>query len=83
MRNGSVARPAQAVVTLLTAFTNFAIYYSTDGSAPSIGGPLTYTNTFTVTTNTTIRALAVNLDDFSSVASEAVSITIIPTYSLI
>ena len=71
-----------ASVSMTTAFTNASLYYSLDGSAPFIGGPLTYSGAFTVTTNTTVRALAVNLNDFSSVPSAPVSITIIPTYAL-
>jgi len=71
-----------ASVTMTTAFTNASLYYSLDGSAPFIGGPLTYSGAFTVTTNTTVRVLAVNLNDFSSVPSDPVSITIIPTYAL-
>ncbi|NBV25452.1 MAG: hypothetical protein EBS05_26515, partial [Proteobacteria bacterium] len=71
-----------ASVTLSTSLTNASLYYSLDGTAPFVGGPLTYSGAFTVTTNTTVRALAVNLNDFSSVPSDPVSITIIPTYAL-
>ena len=77
--NGSVVRENQAAIALYTTYLNSTIYYSKDGSAPYIGGPLTYTGAFTVTTNTTIRALAVNLNDFSTAASEPITINIIPS----
>jgi alpha-tubulin suppressor-like RCC1 family protein len=82
--NGTVERATQASIVFQTSFTNAALYYSLDGSAPFIGGPLTYSGAFTVTSNVTVRALAVDLSstNFSSVASDPVSITIIPTYAL-
>jgi hypothetical protein len=75
--NGAVVRDRQAAIGLYTAFTNAMISYSTDGTAPFIGGPSTYTGTFTITSNTTIRALAVNLDDSSTAESDPVMTYII------
>lgn len=79
---GSADRYDQAIVTLLTAFTNSTIYYSTDGTQPFVGGPVVYHGPFTITNNTPIRALAVNLNDFSTATSERVNVTIIATYPL-
>ncbi len=54
------------------------IFYSTDGTAPFNGGPLRCTGDFMVTNTTSIRALAVNLDDFSTASSEMVTVNISP-----
>ncbi|HTI69873.1 MAG TPA: chitobiase/beta-hexosaminidase C-terminal domain-containing protein, partial [Candidatus Limnocylindria bacterium] len=72
-----------ASVTIQTSFTNASIYYSLDGTEPTIGGPLTYDGAFTVTTNATVRALSVNLDDFSTAESDPVSIVVVPSYPLL
>jgi hypothetical protein len=71
-----------AQITITSNIANHALYYSTDGSTPTIGGPITYTAPFTLTSTKTIRALAVNLDDFSTAASDALTVTIVPTYAL-
>ena len=71
-----------ATITITSNLANRAIYYSTDGTTPSIGGPLTYTGTFTISATKTIRALAVNLDTFEPKAGEPLTVTIVPTYAL-
>lgn len=71
-----------ATVTITSAFPTTTIFYSLDGSTPTTSGPLTYTGAFTVTSNVTVRALAVNLANFSSVAGMPMAITIVPIYSL-
>ncbi|MEN9635671.1 MAG: Chitobiase/beta-hexosaminidase C-terminal domain, partial [Verrucomicrobiota bacterium] len=71
-----------ATITITSNLANGAIYYSTDGTTPSIGGPLTYTGTFTISATKTIRALAVNLDTFETKAGEPLTVTIVPTYAL-
>ncbi len=67
------------MISLYTAFTNAVIYYtlySSNETAPSITGPLTYTGTLTITNTTTIRALAVNLDDSNTAENDPVTIYI-------
>ena len=71
-----------ATITITSNLANGAIYYSTDGTTPSIGGPLTYTAPFTISVTKTIRALAVDLDTFETKAGEPLTVTIVPTYAL-
>jgi alpha-tubulin suppressor-like RCC1 family protein len=71
-----------ATITITSNLANGAIYYSTDGTTPSIGGSLTYSGTFTISATKTIRALAVNLDTFETKAGEPLTVTIVPTYAL-
>ena len=72
--SGSVVRDRQAIVGLYSSFTNAGIYYSTDGTAPLVGGPRTYTGPFTITNTTTIRVMVTNLDNASIVESEPVTV---------
>ena len=71
-----------AQVAITSNIARSMIYYTLDGTAPFIGGPLTYGAPFTVTSTKTIRALAVNLDDFSTKESDPLTVSILPTYAL-
>ncbi|MBN8459340.1 MAG: chitobiase/beta-hexosaminidase C-terminal domain-containing protein [Verrucomicrobia bacterium] len=73
---GAIVRDGQADIGLCSGFGNARIFYSTDGTTPFNGGPLTYNDRFTIRNTTTIRALAVNLDDSRTAASEPVTIYI-------
>jgi formylglycine-generating enzyme required for sulfatase activity len=81
-RDGAGTFGDSAVVTITTNIVNRTIYYSLDGSTPTIGGPLTYTSPITIAATRTIRALAVDGDDFSTKASAPLAVTIVPTYAL-
>ena len=81
-RDGAGTFGDSAVVTITTNIVNRTIYYSLDGSTPTIGGPLTYTSPITIAATQTIRALAVDGDDFSTKASAPLAVTIVPTYAL-
>lgn len=70
-------------ITITSNITNRTIYYTTDGTEPRIGSSLTYRNEpFSITKSSTIRAIAVDLDDFSVTTAEPLAVTIIPTYSM-
>lgn len=72
-----------AQITIESAFLNRDIYYSTDGSEPYVGGPLTYgTAPITINASATIRALVLNTDDFSTAVASPLAVTILPTYTL-
>jgi alpha-tubulin suppressor-like RCC1 family protein len=72
-----------AQITIISNITNRTIYYTTDGTEPKIGSSPTYRNEpFSIKTSSIIRAIAVNLDDFSVVTAEPLSVTINQTYSL-
>ena len=81
-RDGAGTFGDSAVITITTNIGNRTIFYSLDGSAPTIGGPLTYTSPITIAATQTIRALAVDGDDFSTKASAPLAVTIVPTYAL-
>ncbi len=81
-RDGAGTFGDSAVITITTNIVNRTIYYSLDGSTPTIGGPLTYTSPITIAATRTIRALAVDGDDFSTKASAPLAVTIVPTYAL-
>ncbi len=71
----------QAEVVLETSFANGQILYTTDGSAPSLSSRY-YGGPFVITNSVLLRALALSEDLINQSTNEAVSIQIVPTYTL-
>ncbi len=71
----------QAEVTLTTTFPSGQIFYTLDGSVPSLESR-PYAGPFTVTNSVVVRALALSGDFTQEATNEPVSIQIVPTYAL-
>jgi hypothetical protein len=72
-------RGDQSVISIASSFEDAMILYTTDESEPDFGSTI-YTEPFTVTETTTVRAVAYNADFSSSASYGPVTVTIVPTY---
>jgi hypothetical protein len=70
-----------ADVQLTTSLAGGQIFYTLDGSVPSLDSR-PYAGPFTVTNSLVVRALALSGDFTQEASSDAVSIQIVPTYAL-
>lgn len=77
----AITNLTEAVISIESRFTNGTIFYTLDGSTPDFGS-ISYSGAFTITTNSTLRAIAYSSDFSQTAMSDPVSITIIPTFSL-
>ena len=79
---GTVFAIVSAQLTIAGGFTNGFIFYTLDGSVPTTSSPL-YAGPVTLTNSTTIRAMSISADFSQSAVSPAVTLQIIPVYSLL
>jgi hypothetical protein len=75
----SVGSPANIIIT--NGFPGGIIFYTLDGSPPTTSSTL-YTGPFLLTTTTTVRAMSLSADFSQSSEAPAVTVSVIPTYSL-
>ncbi len=71
----------KAVVQLVSRFTNGQIFYTWDGSEPSLNST-PYTVPFTITRSSVVRQFFLNEDFTETGTVEAVSLQIVPTFTL-
>jgi hypothetical protein len=77
----SIKSGDQAEVVFQTSFANGQILYTTDGSSPSLSSEY-YSGPFVITNSVLLRALAFSEDLTKQATNDAVSIQIVPTYTL-
>jgi uncharacterized repeat protein (TIGR03803 family) len=79
---GVVLRTNTSHITMSSTFgTNANIYYTLDGTAPSYLSTL-YQGAFQIGTTTTIRAIAYDSSYLSSAEAAAITVEMVPIYSL-
>ena len=71
----------QAVVQLVNRFTNGQIFYTLDGSEPSLQSTR-YTVPFTITSSSVVRQFFLNEEFTETGTVEAVSLQIVPTFTI-
>lgn len=71
----------EAEITLTTTFPDGQIFYTLDGSEPTLDSTK-FAAPFTVVSDVVIRAMALNSDFTQQVTSDPVVIEIVPTYAL-
>lgn len=69
----------EARISLQSTFTNGTIFYTLDGSAPSLDSRR-YTNSVTLRRSRTVRAIAYNADFTQSWEMDPIAIVVIPAY---
>jgi hypothetical protein len=75
----SVVSPADTSIT--GGFAGGIIFYTLDGSAPTIGSTL-YAGPFSLTSSATIRAMSLSADFSQTAEAPAVNLIVVPTYPL-
>jgi hypothetical protein len=78
---GTVSAPASATVAIFGGYSGGYLFYTLDGSTPSMGSTL-YTEPFTVTNTSIVNVLSVSEDFTESSNSVPVSVVIVPAYTL-
>jgi hypothetical protein len=81
LTNGTYHFLSLPTLSIFSGFTNGAVYYTTNGSAPSLAST-PYTSPFLVTTSATIRAIGYSEDFAQSDQADPVNIIVPPVYSL-
>lgn len=72
---------ASANITITGGFSGGLIFYTLDGSTPTTSSAL-YNTSFTLTNTTTIRAMSLSADFLQTVEAPAVTLIVVPVYSL-
>jgi hypothetical protein len=78
---GTVQAASPATVTISGGFTNGIIFYTLDGSTPTTSSPV-YSGPITLTSNATVQAMSLSADFSQTSTAPAVTILLIPVYSL-
>ncbi|MBI3852594.1 MAG: immunoglobulin domain-containing protein [Verrucomicrobia bacterium] len=81
LTNAQYSFVGSVTIQLQTIFTNGAILYTLDGSAPDFDSA-EYFGTFLVTDSSVLRVLTYSADFSQSSEADPITLTIIPTYSL-
>ncbi|MBI3853371.1 MAG: immunoglobulin domain-containing protein [Verrucomicrobia bacterium] len=81
LTNAQYSFAGLVTIQLQTIFTNGAILYTLDGSAPTFDST-EYFGPFLVTDSSILRVLTYSADFSQSAESDSITLTIIPTYSL-
>jgi len=78
---GVVSATSPAALTITGGFSGGFIFYTLDGSTPSVGAPL-YEGPLVLSSNAVIQAMSLSADFSHSAFAPAVTFQIIPTYPL-
>lgn len=78
---GTVSVPTPASLTITGGFSGGLIFYTVDGSAPTVSSTL-YSGAFSMTNSATIRAMSLSADFSQSSEAPAISLVILPVYTL-
>jgi hypothetical protein len=81
LTNGTYNFLTSPTLSILSVFPNGSIFYTLDGSAPSFAST-TYTGTFAVSSNATVRALGYSADFSQSEEADPVDIVLPPKHTL-
>ena len=78
---GTVSAEGSAQLTISGGFTNGFIFYTLDGTTPTIGSPF-YTGPVTLTNSAIVQAMSLSADFTQTAFAPAVPVQIIPLYNL-
>jgi hypothetical protein len=78
---GTMIFTTSVQVTLSGGFSNGYIFYTLDGSVPSVNSPL-YTGAITLTNSATVQAMSLSSDLSQTAFAPAVNVMIVPLYNL-
>src|SRR5262249_54988261 len=75
MTNGNYFFASPPTLTILSAFSNGASFYTLDGSVPSFSS-IHYTGPFTVSASATVRAIGYSADFTQSEEADPINVTV-------